>query len=58
MKDYDFSDFKTFKELFRDLYYENLTINEAKSRQDEFNTMLQLLKKYSPKHDIYVILKK
>ena len=57
MKDYDFTDFKTFKELFRDLYYENLTINEAKSRQDEFNTMLQLLKKYSPKHDIYVILK-
>ena len=57
MKDYDFSDFKTCKELFRDLYYENLTINEAKSRQDEFNTMLQLLKKYSPKHDIYVILK-
>ena len=27
---YDFSDYKTFKELFRDLYYRNMTINEAK----------------------------
>ena len=27
---YDFGDYKTFKELFRDLYYRNMTINEAK----------------------------
>ena len=57
MKDYDFSDFKTFKELFRDLYYRTITIDEAESKQDEFNTVLHLLKKYSPKHDKYVTLK-
>ena len=55
--DYDFSDYKTFKELFRDLYYGNITIDEAESKQEEFNVVLHLLKRYSPKHDKYVILK-
>ena len=50
-KEYDFSDYRTFKELFRDLYYRTITIDEAESKQDEFNTVLHLLKKYSPKHD-------
>ena len=40
MKDYDFSDYKTFKELFRDLYYRNITIDEAESKQDEFNSLI------------------
>ena len=57
MKEYDFSDYKTFKELFRDLYYRNITIDEAESKQDEFNAVLYVLKNYSPKHDKYVILK-
>ena len=43
MKDYDFSDYRTFKELFRDLYYRNLTIDEAESKQDEFNAVLDVL---------------
>ena len=30
MKEYDFSDYKTFKELFRGLYYRTVTIDEAK----------------------------
>ena len=50
MKDYNFSDYRTFKELFRDPYYRNLTIDEAESKQDEFN----VLKNYSPKNDKYV----
>ena len=29
-KEYDFSDYKTFKELFRNIYYGNLTTDEAK----------------------------
>ena len=57
MKEYDFSDYKTFKELFRDLYYRNITIDEAESKQDEFNAVLHVLKNYSPKHDKYVTLK-
>ena len=56
-KEYDFSDNKTFKELFRNLYYGNLTIDEAKSKQDEFNVVLHVLKKYSSKHDKYITLK-
>ena len=32
MKDYDFSDYSTFKELFRDLYYRNRIIDEAESK--------------------------
>ena len=57
MKVYDFSDYKTFKELFRDLYYEPVTIDEAESKQEEFNAVLHVLKNYSPKHDKYVILR-
>ena len=57
MKDYDFSDYSTFKELFRDLYYRNRIIDEAESKQDEFNTLLHVFKNYSPKHDEYVTLK-
>ena len=26
---YDFSDYKTFKELFKDIYYKNTSINKA-----------------------------
>ena len=50
-------DYRTFKELFRDLCYKNLTIDEAESKQDKFNTVLHVLKNYSPKHDKYVTLK-
>ena len=56
-KEYDFSDYRAFKELFRDLYYRTITIDKAERKQDEFNTVLNLLKKYSPKHDKYVTLK-
>ena len=48
MKDFDFSDYRTFKELIRDLYYRNLTIDEAESKQGEFNALLHVLKNYSP----------
>ena len=57
MKNYDFTGYKAFKELFRDLYYRTVTIDEAESKQEEFNVVLHLLKRYSPKHDKYVTLK-
>ena len=31
--EYDFSDFRTFKELFRDLYYKKITIDDAEAYQ-------------------------
>ena len=33
--DYDFSDYKTCKELFRDLYYKKSTIDYVERKQDE-----------------------
>ena len=43
--DYDFSDYKTFKELFRDLYYKETTIDEAERKQDEIDGVIGALKK-------------
>ena len=57
MKDYDFSDYKTFKELFRDLFYRTIKIDKAQSKQDQFDAVLHVLKNYSPKYDKYVILR-
>ena len=34
---YDFSDYKTFEELFRDTNYRKMSINEAEREQDEFD---------------------
>ena len=41
---YDFSNYKTFKELFRDLYYKKMTTNDAEMRQNEFNSIVVSLK--------------
>ena len=51
---YDFSDCKTFKELFRDLYYRNMTINKAERKQGEFDGVIGVLSAYSTKRDEYV----
>ena len=50
---YDFSDFKTFDELFRDLYYEKMTINEAEIRQNKFNSKRDALDNCSLKDKKY-----
>ena len=52
--DYDFSDYKTFKELFRDLYYKETTIDEVERKQDEFNGVIDALKNYTPRDNKYV----
>ena len=51
---YDFSDYKTFKGLFRDTYYRNMLINEAELKQDEFNVALSTLSRYSPREENYI----
>ena len=48
------SDYKTFKELFRDLYYQKMTIYDAEYKQDEFNAILGVLSDYSPKAQKYI----
>ena len=51
---YDFSDYKTFKELFRDLYHRKMAIDEAESKQEEFNAALSVLNKYTPRDQKYI----
>ena len=57
MKKYDFNNNRTFKKLFKDLYYKRVTTNDVRNKQEEFNVVLDLLEKYNPKHDKYVTLK-
>ena len=51
---YDFSNYKTFTELFRDLYYEKMTIDEAQIKQDEFNSILAVSSNYGPRAQKYI----
>ena len=52
--DYDFSDYKTFKELFRDPYYKKTTIEYAERKQDEITAVMGALKAYAPGDNKYV----
>ena len=47
--DYDFSDYKTFKELFRELYYKKTTIDYVERKQDEITGVMGALKAYAPR---------
>ena len=55
---YDFSDYKIFKELFKDLYYRNMTIDEAERKQDEFDAVSGALSEYSPRDKKYILRQK
>ena len=52
--DYDFSDYRTFKELFRGFYYKKTTIDDVERKQDQFSAVIVALKKYAPRDDKYV----
>ena len=52
--DYDFSDYRTFKELFRDLYYRKTTIDDVERKEDEFNGTIGVLENYIPRNNKYV----
>ena len=51
---YDFSDYKTFKELFRDLYYRKMTINEAERKQDKCDALVSVLNRHPAKMPKYI----
>ena len=51
---YDFSDYRTFNELFKVLYYRKMTINDAKSIQNKFDQDLFVLNSYGPKAQNYI----
>ena len=52
--EYDFSDYKTLKELFRDLYYRKTAIDDAEAEQEEFGAMIGVLNKYPAKKTEYI----
>ena len=52
--DYDFSDYKTCKDLFRDLFYKETTIDDAGRKQNEFSRVIAALKKFTPRENKYV----
>ena len=52
--DYVFSDYKTFKELFKGLYYRKITIDEAEREQVEFNAIIGVLENYTLRNDKYI----
>ena len=52
---YDFfSNYKTFNELHRDLYYKNMTINNAEMKQNKFNSTRIELNNYTAKDKKYI----
>ena len=53
---YDFSSYKTFNELFRDLYYKKMTINDAEMGQNEFDSIVWL-NNYIPRAKKYIVEK-
>ena len=55
--DFDFSDYETFKELFRDLYHKQTTIDNAKGKQDEITGVMGALKACVPRDNKYVEVK-
>ena len=52
--DYDFSDYETFKELFRDLYYKQTTIDDTERKQDEITGVMGASKAYAARDNKYV----
>ena len=47
--DYDFSEYRSLKELFKAIYYRNITIEKAERIQEEFNAIIDILKNYKLK---------
>ena len=54
---YDFSDFKTFNDLYKNLYSKKMLIDDAEMKQDKFNAKLSALSGYSPKKQEYIEVK-
>ena len=53
LNDYDFIEHRSLKELFKAIYYRNITIEKAGRIQEEFNAIIDALKNYKPKKPKY-----
>ena len=47
--DYGFSEYRLLKKLFNAIYYRNITIEKAERIKEEFNAIIDALKKYKSK---------
>ena len=54
---YDFSDFKTFTDLSKDLHFKRMWIDNAEIKQNEFQAKLNALSEYSPEKQEYIEVK-
>ena len=52
--DYDFSDYKAFRGLLRDLYYKKITTDDTEEKQEEFDVIISVLDNYIPQSDRYI----
>ena len=50
---YDFSEYRSLKEIFKAIYYRNFTIEKAERIQEEFNAIIDALKNYKSKKPKY-----
>ena len=50
---YDFRDYKSLKEIFRDIYYNSFSIQEAENMQSEFTATLTALEQCRPRKSEY-----
>ena len=46
----DFTDYKSLKEFFKEIYYRKILIDRAEDIRKEFNNVLQVLQRYSPRN--------
>ena len=51
---YNFSDFKTFNDLYKDLISKKMLIDDAEKKQDDFDAKLNDLNEYSPRNKKYI----
>ena len=51
---YDFSDFKTFNDLYKGLRFKKMAIDDAEMKQNEFDAKLNALSRYPPRNQNYI----
>ena len=52
--DYNFNDYRTFRELFREIQHKKLALDDAEAYQIQFDTILYGLNKYTLKNTKYI----
>ena len=54
---YDIGDYKTFKELFRNIYYRNMSVNKAEKKTRWIWCNTQFLSAYTLRNEKHIVAK-